>query len=324
VSWLLFVAFACGPDADDPPVLEAHGEPFQRCAILDPSGEEEWRAAGRKFTRKGFDLTVSGDGDGKAVFLALAGIEEAAEDDLANVRTLVELSRERALDAVLVAGGVGPDEAQSRTILGALGALPVPILVTIGESEPLAGYRAALRAARRRAPQLVDMSRIRRAELPDLRVVSLPGYHEPHYLRQREEGCGVVPEDAAILPKLAERLRAPVVVLSPAPPRGDGPFAVDRARGGVNIGSRPLARAMRKGHFAFGVFGHVYEAGGSATRADGRTRVAPGESAQTLWVNPGAVEAILYELSGGGRSQGMAAIVEIEDGRGKFRVIRAR
>jgi len=321
---LLLLLLACGPDADDPPVLEAHGEPFRRCAILDPSGEEEWRALGLTFRRKGFELTVDGRSDGKAVILALAGIEEAADDNLANVRTILGLAADRGLDAVLVAGGLGPDERQARVILGALGAARAPVLVSLGESEPLEGFRAAFAAARRRAPNLVDMSRVRAAKLPDLSVVSLPGYHEPHYLRHRAEGCGVVPEDVRLLPRLGRGLPAPVVLLSAAPPRGDGAHAIDRARGGVDIGSRPLARAVRAGRFAFGVFGHVYEAGGNATKVDGRTRVAPGEWSDSLLVNPGAVEAIPYELSTGGRAQGLGALVEIEGGRARYRVLRGR
>jgi hypothetical protein len=321
---LCVAASACGPDAEDPPVLEAHGEPFRRCAILDPSGEEEWRAQGRSYRREGFELTVDGERDGKAAILALAGIEEAAEDNLANVRTILGLAADRPLDAVLVAGGVGPDERQARVILAALGAARAPVLVSIGESEPLEGFRRALATARRRAKNLVDMSRVRAARLPDFSVVSLPGYHEPHYLRHRAEGCGVVPEDVRLLARIAKGLPSPVVLLSAAPPRGDGRAAIDRARGGVNIGSRPLARALRAGRFRFGVFGHVYEAGGNATKDDGRTRVAPGEASDSLLVNPGAAEAIPYDLSTGGRAQGIGALVEIEGGRARYRVLRGR
>jgi len=109
------------------------------------------------------------------------------------------------------------------------------------------------------------------------------------------------------------------VILAASPPRGSGPKAVDRGRGGVNIGDPALTGMLRARGIGFGLFGHVYEAGGQATLADGATPLGEGVWQDSLFVQAGSAGAVPVQLVGGGRSVGMAQIVEITGQRARFR-----
>jgi hypothetical protein len=154
-------------------------------------------------------------------------------------------------------------------------------------------------------------------------LVSLPGYHNAFYLEAKERGCAYESGDLADVRALARGERCPVLI-SASPPRGRSARAVDRGRGGVNIGDPALAALLGEASIRFGLFGHVYESGGHGTNADGTTALAAGVWSDSLFVQAGAADAVPLSLVNGGRSVGMAQIVEFSGPRGRYRTIMAQ
>jgi len=172
---------------------------------------------------------------------------------------------------------------------------------------------------------VVDLTVARLLRWDGVDLVSLPGYHNPFYLQHRRGGCAYQAGDVRALRRLVRSARNPVLLVAAGPPRGRGSRAIDFARGGANIGSPPLAEFLESAQIPYGIFGHVYEAGGRAT-ADvaGQRPVEEGAWSETLFLNPGAVEAVPYDLHDGGRARGLAAVIEIGEEGARYRVRHLR
>ena len=113
------------------------------------------------------------------------------------------------------------------------------------------------------------------------------------------------------------------VLLAPSPPRGRGVHAVDRGRGSTNIGNRDLTDVLKAKEIRFGIFGYVNESGGHATYDDGSTPARPAVWQESLFLQSGSAEAYPVSLIGGGRSVGMAHIVDFSGNRARFRTVFA-
>lgn len=318
-------ALACAGcrGSGEPPAGNQPGGPYLRCAPpVDDGAEERFRLEPLTLERSGHDLDVRGIDRGTVVLGLLAGIHEPHPRTLANLGFFLDRFRAAGVQVISVAGGVGLQEREVAGVLEALAQAPVPVLVSPGAQESLDVLRAGIEQARRRFPQLVDMTRVRRVRIGHVTLVSLPGYHNSFYLEAGGRGCAYEEGDLADVARLAEPGRANVL-LSASPPRGSGPRAVDRGRGGVNIGDPALARTLGEARIGFGLFGHVYESGGHATAADGATTVAAGVWHDSLFVQAGAADALPLDLVDGGHAAGMAHIVEISSNRARYRAIFA-
>jgi hypothetical protein len=318
---LALLAGCRGPG--EPPSGDGKGGPYLRCAPPGDDGvRETFKLPPLVITRDGYDLEIKGMDRGVVVLGLMAGLNEPGERTRENISFFLDRFRTAEVQAILVAGGVGLMERDVAQNLEALAAAPVPVLISPGAQESYDVLRDAVAAARKRAPQLIDMTLVRRARLGHISVISLPGYHNSYYLEAKERGCSYEPGDLSDVASLAETDRT-TVLLSASPPRGKGPAAVDLGRGGVNIGDPALAGMMAGAGIGFGLFGHVYEAGGRATESDGVTPVAEGGWKESLFLQAGAVDAVPIRLADGGTSVGMAQIVEFSGPRGRFRTVMA-
>jgi Icc-related predicted phosphoesterase len=195
-------------------------------------------------------------------------------------------------------------------------------LVTPGAQENFDLFRKVMAAQRKAHPQLIDMTLVRRVKIGHLTIVSLPGYHKPFYLKAKERGCAYEQADLDATANLFAD-KGVNVLLSPSPPRGVGAEAVDRARGGINIGDPALTGMLKARKVKFGLFGHVFESGGHATKADGTSAVPAGIWQESLFIQAGSAEALPLSLIGGGRSVGMAQIVSFSAARARFQTVSA-
>lgn len=317
-------ACTCRGDPDRPAVAEEGGQRYLLCGkLVDDREEEVIEAGGAKLRRRGFVVERLGEADGQARFGVLSGIEEWNEPNRENLRELIQWFRAQQVDAIIVAGGLGADREGCFNVLSSLASSTLLVLPLIGASEDFAGYRRAIAQAREQHPNIVDLTTARLVRWDGVDLVSLPGYHNPFYLAHRRGGCAYRAEDVEALGELLDEARQPVLLVTAAPPRGRGPGAVDWARGGVNIGDPRLTRLVRdeREKVAFGLFGHVYEAGGNATAdVEGRRAVPAERWSKTLFLNPGAAEAVPYDLASGGRSRGMGAVLEIGPEGARFRL----
>ncbi len=317
-----FLTLACR-GSSEPDTGKQHGEPFLRCAQpYDDGVSEKFRLPPLTIERQGHDLRIHGIKRGLIVFGLLAGITEPSAANLKNIDYFLEQFRAAGAQALIVAGGVGTTQEHIDKILAHLARAPVPVLVCPGAQEHLGIFRHAVAEKRQKSPQLLDMTQVRRVRIGNVSVVSIPGYHKPFYLSAGKNGCAYEEEDLEKTAGLFEKNRT-TVVLSPSPPRGNGEHAVDRSRGGVNIGDATLARMLGAAGVRFGLFGYVHESGGHATLDDGFSAARPGVWHESLFTQAGAAEAIPISLVGEGRAVGMAQIVEFSGNRARFRTIAA-
>jgi len=310
---------ACCSSSEDPPSGAEADLEFRRCAVLDASGSESTRRGRFAYARDGHELDVTGPRDGTARVGALAGLEDAGAASLAVLAELIRRFRAANVEAVVVAGGIGTDEASAAALLGQLRALDVPVLLVPGTSEPIDELREALGKVRAAAPNLVDMGVVRVARLPDVTVVSLPGGAHPHELLAGEEGCGLTDEDVEAFGALVGE-RPDALVVAATPPRQRGTAAIDLGRSGAPAGDPRITAAVARAHF--GVFGTVYESGGRASDRRGGRAVPEGTWSQELFVNPGAADALPRGMRDGALGPGMGAILEIHSGKARFQVLR--
>jgi hypothetical protein len=316
----------CRGDPDRPAVVDEGGQRFLLCGkLVDDRQDEEIDAGALKLKRRGFVVERLGDADGQARFGVISGVEEWNEPNRENLRELVQWFRAQRVEAIVVAGGIGDDRESCFNVLSSLASSALPVLPLIGASEDFAGYRRAIAQVREQHSNVVDLTTARLIRWDGVDLVSLPGYHNPFYLAHRRGGCAYRAEDVEALGELLDEARQPVLLVTAGPPRGRGPGAVDWARGGVNIGDPQLTKLMSSAQgrekIAFGVFGHVYEAGGNATSdVEGRGAVPAERWSKTLFLNPGAAEAVPYDLASGGRSRGMGAVLEIGPEGARYRL----
>lgn len=294
-----------------------------RCAEpYDDGAKEKLELPPLTVERDGWDVTVHGITRGLVVFGLLAGIAEPTEANKKNLDLFLEQFKAAGVQAIMVAGGVGLKDEHVRGVLDTLVKAPVPVLLCPGAEENLEAFRREIEAKRKTSPQLIDMTRVRRFNIANISVVSIPGYYKPFYLGAGEKGCAYEQRDLEKTAELFEKGRT-TAVLSPTPPRGPSENSVDRSRGAVNIGDPALEALLAKNGVRFGLFGYVYESGGHATLNDGRTPVAPGVWQDSLFIQAGAAEALPMSLVGEGRAAGMAQIVEFSGGRARYHTVLA-
>jgi Icc-related predicted phosphoesterase len=324
VSLLIFAVYfiGCGRSAE-PDYGKKENQKFLRCAEPYSDGKKESVSLSPlTVDRDGIDVRVHGIKRGLIVLGLLAGITEPVAANFANLDYFLAQFKEAGAQAILVAGDVGSMETEMSKILSHLAKAPIPILVTPGAQENFDLFRKVMAAVRKKHPQLIDMTLARRAKIGHLNIVSLPGYHKPFYLKARERGCAYGAADLEATGALFKD-KGVNVIFSPSPPRGEGRAAVDRAQGDVNIGDPNLTEMLKAQKVKFGLFGHVYESGGHATLADGRSNVQAGIWQESLFVQAGSAEAIPLSLVGEGRSTGMAQIVSFSAARARIQTVPA-
>lgn len=314
---------ACGSPGD-PGSGDQQGSPYLRCAPpVDDGVRESFKLAPLVVERDGYDMEIRGIQRGTVILGLIAGIHEPNPATLRNIDLFLDRFKAAGAQAIVVAGGVGLTKDEVTANLKALAAAPVPVLVSPGAQESYDVLRAAIGSLRRQRPQLVDLTQVRRVRLGHVTLISLPGYHNAFYLEAKERGCAYEPGDLDDIKALAKGERLPVLI-SASPPRGSSERSVDRGRGGVNIGDPALGKMLGEAGIRFGLHGHVYESGGQATLADRTTPLATGVWTDSLFVQAGAADAVPLTLVNGGRSVGMAQVVEFSGPRGRFRTIMAQ
>lgn len=312
--------FGCGRSAE-PDRTSQHGDQLLRCGRLYDDGEKErFRLAPLVVERDGYDVQVHGIKRGQVVFGLLSGIGEPSVQTLNNVDFFLKQFQSAGVQAVLVAGGLGRFEKHMSVILDRLAQAPVPVLLLPGAEENFDTFQKTIASKRQHSPQLLDMILVRRVRIGNVTVVSIPGYSKAFYLEARGRGCGLTADDLQQTASLFDA-KTTTVVFSATPPRGTGSRSVDRGRGGVNLGDTFLADLLRSERVRFGLFGYAYESGGHGTLDDGISGVPQGIWQESLFLQSGAGEAVPLSLVGEGRSVGMAQIVEISGGRGRYHTV---
>ncbi len=264
----------------------------------------------------------TGDKGGQIKLGILNAIKDLQPETKENLDQFVARFKEAGVSAIVVDGDTAFEESEMADIFGRLGETNLPVLAVIGNSESRGEYNRGALAAWKTHHNVLNMDFVRRVDLPGLTLVSLPGYYDKRFLHD-VGGCVYKPEDAEALVTLAKGAKNPVVLVSHGPPKMAGKSAIDFASNAGNIGDEAMTKAITQAKIAFGVHGHVLEAGGRGTDLSGKSSVKPGTFAKTLFVNPGPANSLPWKMNQGADSHGMAMVLTIAGGKAKYELLRA-
>lgn len=293
-------------------------------AAWNPAGEPKTFQAGeRAFQQTGTQVVeTSHDEDAKAVLGVLANIKEDTEDNLANIAAALAFFKDKGADAIVVVGDLGESQSQIENVLKPVAATGLPVFTIIGNREKKSDYSNALKAISAASPNVVDMNQARLVKLDDVALVSIPGYYDKAYIHA-EDGCQYFPADLSGTKAVIKAAgTSPVVLVSHGPPRQEGSEALDRTLEQANVGDANLSRLIEESGVKLGIFSNIQEAGGKGTDRTGQSLVKPGTPSDVLFLNPGAIDAVSWEMNDGSRSTGMAAVMTVNGGKASFDVFR--
>ncbi len=257
------------------------------------------------------------DGDGEIVIGVLGALKDAAPETRENVKRAARLFAQAGVDVVLSNGDLGEDR-ELDDVFAMLGEeLSVPVLLHSGNMEWTSAFVRAMAANEDKHPALLNLNWISHLELgAGVHLLALPGYHDLHFLKPG--GCRYLDDDIARLLALAKELRArgDVVVLSAhGPPRQQSAGGLDVAYDDAgNVGDERITRLLEEGDVNVGIFSHILESGGRATKdAAGKEPVQlPVKKAlPKLYLNAGSASAFPWKLLGGKTADGMALVVVV-------------
>ncbi len=270
----------------------------------------------------GSTMTQSSPAKGDTLVIgAITDIKEDSDDNKANLRHFAAWLTQNKADLILVAGDTGETAAQIEGALGVLAETKLPVFAISGNREGRKAFTAAMKSLRAKYGNVFSLNALRRVAMPQLEVISMPGYFNPHYIHA-EDGCRYLPSDVGSVVDLAKLARAPTLLISHGGPKQEGPLAIDRTSEGDNVGDPELAKAIALAKIPFGVFGNIHEAGGHATDLSGKAVVKPGELVDSLYLHPGPADAVRWGMNDKSESVGMAALLTVKGGKAKYEVLR--
>lgn len=287
-----------------------------------PGGEATARTAGdRTFSLTGTQLVeTSKDADNKAVLGVLANIKEDTPENLKNIAAALAYFKMKNVDSIVVVGDLGETQAQIEAAMKPIVATGLAVFTVVGNREKRSDYAAALKTLSAANPNIVDLNQARLVQLDDVALVSVPGYYDKAYIHA-EDGCQYFAGDLeATKPAVKAAAGTPVVLISHGPPRQEGSVAIDRTLEEANVGDANLTKFIEETGIKFGVFSNIQEAGGRATDPSGRSLIKPSTPSDSLFLNPGAIDAVSWQMNDGSRSLGMASVLTIENGKASYEV----
>jgi len=301
-----------------PDTGEKEGKKYLRCAARVSAAED------RTAEGKGWSLGVEDSiarisirPAGESVLLgALAGPVTPGPATEENIRKALAAFSKNGVHAIVFAGGAGKTKQDITWTLSRLARTRVPVLVIPGARESYDDFSSAVDEIRETSENLVDMSRVRRADFGSFSIVSIPGFHEPYNLAAGERACSFTRSDLKPIEKLIRNAPSPVMLLAAAPPLDKGENSVDRALGAANAGSEEIADLIKKESVGFGIFSGIADSAGHASALSEAPADAIMESVRhsRAFLNAGTVDAVPLTTVDGSVSTGLYTIIEA-DGR---------
>lgn len=351
---LLFGASSCATREAKPDAPASAGSPAEAPGVPSPSGaladEEEaepgppttWSEAHERFEFKcpapAFTLETPrrvGVGDttflvegsvarrenapstGKVTLGVLGALKDAAPATRENVQKAARQFAKAGVDVVLANGDLGEDR-ELEDVFAMLGEeLSVPVFVHSGNMEWTSAFARAMRAVEEKHPHVLNLNWVSHVELgAGVHLLALPGYHDLQFLKPG--GCRYQDEDLARLTALAKELRAQghtVVLTAHGPPQQTNAQGLDVAYDDAgNVGDPRVTALLEEGDISVGIFSHILEAGGRATkdpRGKEPVRLPVTKPLPSLYVNVGSASAFPWTLHGGKSAEGMAFVVTL-------------
>lgn len=207
-------------------------------------------------------------------------------------------------------------------VISVLAESDLPVLAIIGNRECKTTFNSAMTTLAEDYPNVFSLDFIRHADLDDLDIISMPGYHDPEYVHCTWDKCLYYESDTLSLATLAHEANDPVMLVSHGPPRQKDRNGIDVVSEGANVGNPWLTNAIIKAHIPFGAFGNIQEAGGKATNLDGTEIIPQDKYVDSFYLNPGPADSMSWSMNDGTESIGMAAVVHVVGKKAKYRIFR--
>ncbi len=198
----------------------------------------------------------------------------------------------------------------------------LPVLVLSGNRECKTIFNKALATLAESHPNVFNMNMIRRVDLDDLDIISMPGYHDPEYVHCPWDKCLYYGSDTLSIIELAKEANSEVLLISHGPPRQKSRDGIDVVSEGANVGNKAMSEAIHKAKIFFGAFGNIQEAGGKATNLEGNTIITQDTFVSSLYLNPGPSDSMFWKMNDGTESQGMAAVIHFVGKKAKYKIFR--
>ena len=173
-------------------------------------------------------------------------------------------------------------------------------------------------------PNVFNMNMIRRVDLDDLDIISMPGYHDPEYIHCSWDKCLNYESDTLGVEYLAKEANNEVLLISHGPFRQNHRDGIDVVSEGDNVGNKALANAISRANIFFGAFGNILEAGGKATNQQGNNIIRQDTFVSSLFLNPGPADSMIWTMNDGTESHGMAAVMHFVGKKAKYKIFRVK
>lgn len=280
------------------------------------------KLGGKTYKHTGSRLVIEGgDADTKVKIGVLSAIKDASKGTRANLAASFAWFREQGVEWVVTNGDLALEELDLEAVIDQLGESGFPVLMVLGNSESKGSFARAYGDREKKYPNLVNGTWVRELVADDVAFWTVAGYHDRKFVHQGA-GCHYKAEDVQALGVLALPAQAPVVLVAHGPPLGKGKNALDWMSEGQNVGDPLLTDLIRDKGIAFGLFGHILEAGGVVVGKDLTGAVKPGTAVPQLYLNAGSVAADPWPMNDGKRSRGLAFVVTLDAGKASYEVKR--
>lgn len=314
-----------GPKPEQPAEVAEAGSHPECIAPRSETPVEAFEAGGRSYERKGSTLSLkTSDPDDEFVIGQLSDVKDFTPENKANVKVALKWFAEQKVDAIAVTGDLGETQESIEQVLRTVAEPGVPVLAIIGNRECRDHFAKALDVVSKDHKNVVNMNQIRVFNADDVSVVSLPGYYNKSYIHC-SEGCEYSTADVDALDQLLPDATGPVnVLISHGPPKMSGAKGLDRIHEEVNVGDPKLAEYLKNGKLPFGLFGNIQEAGGYASDLSGDKRIDQKVFVDSLYLNPGPIDSVRWQMLDGTESLGMAGLLRIKGKQGSYEIYRIR
>lgn len=298
-----------------------------RCPVAPFSLKEpeERSLAGHSFSVQGSRWTRVGEKwSGDLRLGVLGALKDASPGTQKNVQSAARRFQKEKVDFVVANGDLGEDR-ELFDVFELLGrSFQVPVVVFAGNIEWTAAFTEAFEKARAKYPHLINGNWTRHLDLGGIHIVTLPGWSNRRFMQSGACRYGESDiEDLRGMVKPLVESGEHVVLLTHGPPRGDGPEALDMTHDAGNVGDEALRALIDELPISFGIFSHILESGGrmgSDVAGNGPLKTPVSESQKRLYLNVGSASAFAWEMLDKRRSEGMAAVFRLRDGKATARI----
>lgn len=280
----------------------------------------ELEAAGHKYQLRGHVLAETTKDKDKVLRVGmLSAIKDDRPETLDAVKKMIARFEKKKVDLIIANGDLASDEFEMEAIFPVLAESNVLIVAFIGNTESCGSFNKIASSVAEKTPHFINGNWVRRLELDDGTIITLPGYHDRKFTHT--SGAAVyTQEDVDELERIAKGAREPLILTSHGPPRMKGKKALDVIYDGDNVGSEMMTAMIRDLKIRFGLFGHILEAGGRATDLTGTKPVKPKKWAKALFTNCGTINPDPWKMLNGSTSSGMAMIIEINAKKARYSI----